>query len=173
MSKLVPTCSKNQLRKQIVSNFLMFLVHTRTSGESFSDFWQKNSRKIVKNCFLQFQGVHLEEKEFFFRKKFLVWLPNFERSCFWLSAKILTEKLSKLFSTCSGNKVKKQTFHQLFGFYVYSDFKRNLFRLLEFSLCKFVKTAFYQVRRTLWSKKFLRKSPIHFLSGCDQNVFWL
>ena len=62
--------------------------------------------------------------------------------------------MSKLFSTCSGNKVKKQTFHKLFGFYVYSDFKRNLFRLLEVSLCKFVKTAFYQFRRTLWSKKF-------------------
>ena len=62
--------------------------------------------------------------------------------------------MSKLFSTCSGNKVKKQTFDNIFGFYVYSDFKRNLFRLLEVSLCKFVKTAFYQFRRTLWSKNF-------------------
>ena len=68
--------------------------------------------------------------------------------------------MSKLFSTCSGNKVKKQTFHKLFGFYVYSDFKQNLFRLLEVSLGKFVKTAFYEFRRTLWSKKLLRKFPI-------------
>ena len=48
---------------------------------------EKNSRKIVKNCFLQVQGVHLK-KRIFFQKKLLVWLPNFERKLFWLSAKL-------------------------------------------------------------------------------------
>ena len=71
-----------------------------------------------------------------------------------------THRLSKLFSPCLGNKVKKQIFHKLFGFYVYSDFKRNLFWLLEISLCEFVKTAFYEFRRTLWLKKLLRRIPI-------------
>ena len=58
-------------------------------GRKFFQFLaKKTSRKNVKKCFLQVQGVHLEEEKFLFQNKLLVWLPNFERSFFWLSAKL-------------------------------------------------------------------------------------
>ena len=72
-----------------------------------------------------------------------------QKKLFLTIGKSSTHRLSKLFSPCLGNKVKKQIFHKVFGFYVSSDFKRNLFWLLEISLCEFVKTAFYDFSGTL------------------------
>ena len=125
-------------------------------------FWllaNKSSRKVFKLLLFAFR-VHLDENYLFFWKNLSGLTSELRPKLFLTIGKIFAEKLSKLFSTCSGNKLKKQIFHKFFGFYVYFDFKRNFFWLLEFSLRKFVKTAFYEFRRTLWSEKLLRKFPI-------------
>ena len=118
-------------------------------------------------------GNTLGWKTIFFWQNLSGLTSELQTKLFLTIGKTSTDRLSKLFSPCIGNQVKKQIFHKLFGFYVYSDFKRNLFRLLENSLCEFVETAFYEFRRILWLKNLLRKTPIIFLSGCDQSVFWL
>ena len=66
----------------------MFLVRTRTSGENFSDFWQKKLPvKLSKTAFYRFREYTWRKRNFF-QKKFLVWLPNFGGFFFWLSAKL-------------------------------------------------------------------------------------
>ena len=89
LSKLISTCSENQLTKHIFSIFLMFLIHTRTSWELFSDFWQKKFPVIFSKLLSTRSRCTVGWKISFFEKLFSVWLPNFERSCFWLSAKLL------------------------------------------------------------------------------------
>ena len=125
--------------------------------DTYSDFWgiflwllaNKISRKLVKTAFYRFREYTWMKNNSFW--KILFRLTSELRAKLLLTVdKTFTERLSKLFSTCSGNKLKKQIFHNFFGFYVYSDFKRNIFRLLEISLCKVIKTDFFEFSRTLW-----------------------
>ena len=173
MSKLVPTCSENQLKKEIFFEFSNVFGTYSNFGRKFLRLLAKKFfRKVVKNCFLQVQEVQLDEKHFF-RGNLSGLISELRAKLFLTIGKTSTDRLSKLFSACSGNNVKKQIFHKLVGFYGQSDFKRNLYRVSENSLCKFVKTAFLEFRRTPWSKKTLEKISYPFLSGCDRNVFWL
>ena len=82
LSKLVSTCSENQLTKRIFSNFVMFSTHTRTSGENVSDFWQKkNSRKVVKLLLFAFREY--------------TWMKNiFLKKSFWFDFRTSNETLS-------------------------------------------------------------------------------
>ena len=89
LSKLISTCSENQLTKYIFSIFPMFSIHTRTSGENVSDFWQKKLPvKMSKNAFYRFREYTWRKIKFIFQKQILVCLPNFKRNFFWLSAKL-------------------------------------------------------------------------------------
>ena len=89
LSKLISTCSENQLTKQIFSIFLMFLIHTPTSGEFFYGFWQIKFPVNLSKLLSTGSGSTLGWKTTLFEKFFSVWLPNSERSCFWLSTKLL------------------------------------------------------------------------------------
>ena len=89
-------------------------------------------------------------KTTFFWKNLPSLISELRKKLFLTIGKNSTDRLSELFSPCSGNKVKKQVFHKIFGFHVYSDFKQNIFRLLEISLCKVIKTDFFEFSRTLW-----------------------
>ena len=171
LSKLISTCSENQLTKQIFSIFLTFLIHTPTSGEFF--LWllaDKNSRKLVKTAFYRFREYTWMKNNSFW--KILFRLTSELRAKLLLTVdKTFTERLSKLFSTCSGNKLKKQIFHNFFGFYVYSDFKRKLLWLLEIPFCKVTKPAFYEFSRTLWLKITSWWTPICFCRVVFRIVF--
>ena len=66
-------------------------------------------------------------------------------------------------------QIEETDFSQTFWFYVYSDFNRNLFWFLKIPPRKFVKTAFYEFRRTLWWNRILWKLPIFFYRVVIKN----
>ena len=166
LSKLISTCSENQLTKQIFSIFLMFLIHTPTSGEFF--LWllaNKISRKLVKTAFYRFREYTWMKNNSFW--KILFRLTSELRAKLLLTVdKTFTERLSKLFSTCSGNKMKKQIFHKLFGFLCIFGLQAKTFVTFGNSFLQGYQTCFLWVQsNSLIENNFVMNSYL-FLSGC-------
>ena len=115
----------------------MFLVHTWTSGENFSEFWQKKLHvKLSKTAFYRFREYTWRKKNF--PKKLLVWLPNFGRNFFWLSAKLQQIGCQNFFLRVLKIKRRKRFFTNFLVFtYIrtssktYLDFWKFLFANLS------------------------------------------
>ena len=162
LSKLISTCSENQLTKQIFSIFLLFLIQTRTSGEIFSDFWQKkfpvNLSKLLSTRSRSTVGWKI-----FFENFFFVWFPNFERSCFWLSAKFLKRgrpnwfvRVQKTFWRCA-----------LFQFFVFSPYwiVTKCFLTFDTNFCVKLSKPLSPCFNDLSDGIFFRKVLLHFIFG--------
>ena len=124
-------------------------IHFFTLFENFSDFLQFFS-KLTK-LFFKWSDRHFGEEIFFWKTlpkgSFRFWAKHF--STF---DTIFTKRLSKPFSTWSGNISRKQTI-SFFVFNTFSDFGQKFSQVSHKFFRKVVKTAFYVFRRTVWWKK--------------------
>ena len=98
------TFGKKHYRNVVKTNFYLFrkpvdeiyFFDFSNIFDTYSDFgrkcfWllaDKGSRKVVNLLLFAFREYTWRKNNFFFKKKFLVWLPIFERNFFWLSAKL-------------------------------------------------------------------------------------
>ena len=128
---------------------------------------------LLQNCqnwFLRIQGNTL------IRKLFWKTLPRFcgPWAIYFLTfGNFFTERLSKLFCTCSENILKMRIFlivlflvHNQTLSKFFSDIRHKFFR-------KVLKTAFSMFRRTLWRKAFFLKFFVNLSSDFERNHFWI
>ena len=147
----------------------MFLVHTQTSGQIFSDFWQKNFPQSCQTAFYAFREYSCMENSFFSKILFRL-TSELQEKLFQTIGKIFTEKLSKLFSTCSGKNWRNSFFKKFLFFCVYSDFKRNLFDFWKFLFANLSKLLFTSSNE-LFDGKYFCENFLSFFVGLWLKFF--